>query len=153
MAAGIHWPEAGLPLRWRKQLLRNNLKDPLKGTNMRPYRFVFLDGCNTADGDWPQAFGIPKKKGMVITDFTQKRGIRPRAFMGWNRRKVIGTDVIAGNQLYPPHAEYITAFWRFWAEPPKDRPLKTAVEHAEKTAPLAAGGMSVYGAENLIIAW
>jgi len=53
-------------------LLRNNLNDPLKGTNMHPYRFVFLDGCNTADGNWPQAFGIPKKKGMVIIDFTEK---------------------------------------------------------------------------------
>jgi len=106
-----------------------------------------------ADGDWPQAFGIPKKKGMVIIDFTEKRGIRPRAFMGWNRKKVVGTHIIAGNQLYTPHAEYIMAFWRYWAEPPGDRPLKDAVKHAEDTAPLAAGGMTVYGAEDLVIAW
>jgi hypothetical protein len=26
----------------------------------RPYRFAFLDGCNTANGDWPDAFGIGK---------------------------------------------------------------------------------------------
>jgi len=30
--------------------------------------------------------------------------------------------------------------------------LKAAVEHAEDTAPLAAGGMTVYGAEDLVIA-
>lgn len=28
--------------------LKNNSKDPLTATNRHPYRFVFLDGCNTA---------------------------------------------------------------------------------------------------------
>ena len=59
-----------------------NSANPLVATNMHPYRFVFLDGCLTADGNWPQAFGIPKVEGMTSNDFAAKRGIRPRAFMG-----------------------------------------------------------------------
>lgn len=120
---------------------------------MHPYRFVFLDGCNTADGDWPQAFGIPKKRGMVITDFTEKRGIRPRAFMGWNRKKVVGTHTIAGNQLYTAHAQYIAAFWEYWTQPPGNRPVRDAIRHAADVAPLAAEGMVLYGAEDLTISW
>ncbi len=142
----------GLTISMVKALLGNNLKDPLTATNMHPYRFVFLDGCNTADGDWPQAFGIPKKKGMVITDFTHKRGIRPRAFMGWNRKKVVGIRIIAGNQLYTPHAQYITKFWDWWSNGGTGlRPVKGAIDQARNTAPLAAEGMVLYGAEDLVI--
>ncbi|MGD0652241.1 MAG: hypothetical protein ABSA97_14085 [Verrucomicrobiia bacterium] len=39
---------------------------------------VFLDGCNSAAGDWPQAFGIQK----AATDYS-KLGRKNRAFMGW----------------------------------------------------------------------
>jgi len=68
--------------------LTNNSANPLKGPNQHPYRFVFLSGCNTANGDWPLAFGIPKQRNMVITDFTNKRGLRPRAFLGWNNPQI-----------------------------------------------------------------
>jgi hypothetical protein len=42
-----------------------------------PYRFVFLDGCNSADGNWCIAFGIERKK--VPTAEYTKRGIPQRA--------------------------------------------------------------------------
>ena len=59
-------------------------------TNSHPYRFVFLDGCLAANGDFPQAFGIPKIENMVGTDFPDRRGIRQRAFMGWDKTKTVG---------------------------------------------------------------
>jgi hypothetical protein len=135
-----------------QKLLDNNLKDPLTATNMHPFRFVFIDGCNAADGDWPQAFGIPKKKGMVVNDFYQKRGVRPRAFMGWNRKKVVGTKILQGGQMYQPHIDYINKFWDWWCNGTTGlRPVKQAIREAELRAPLAADGMVLYGAEDLVV--
>ena len=131
-----------------KMFLQNSIDDPLTATNRHPFRFVFFDGCNTADGQWPQAFGIPKKEGMVITDFTQKRGIRPRAFMGWNRKKVIGTGIISGGSLHPQHETYITAFWQNWAN---GMTVKAAITAARNAAPNGGLGMKLYGAEDLQI--
>jgi hypothetical protein len=133
-----------------KKLLGNNFKDPLSATNMHPYRFVFMDGCNTADGDWPQAFGIPKKTGMVFADFWNKRGIRARAFMGWNRTKAVGTGIISGGQLNPDHENYIGKFWDWWGHGTSgDRSVQDAIDQARLVAPSAADGMVLYGAEDL----
>ncbi len=70
--------------------------------NGHPYRFVFLDGCDTAEGNWPLGFGIPLEEGMTINDFVNKRGIRPRAFMGWNRKKVL--TWIGSGEMNDDHA-------------------------------------------------
>ncbi len=154
--SGSSLGDAGARLRLGdvQSLLGNNLKDPLTATNLHPYRFVFMDGCNTADGDWPQAFGIPKKTGMTALDFGEKRGIRPRAFMGWNREKGF-TSVLGGNQLWPPHMNYMTTFWRTWAErAPGGGPLRgvgEAVAEARKAEPMAGLGMVIYGAQDLYI--
>ncbi len=52
------------------------------------YRFVFLDGCRTANGDWPDAFGIGKN-GYTTTSWykssSNTQHIRPCAFVGWNQ--------------------------------------------------------------------
>jgi len=134
-------------------ILQNNMSDPLTATNRHPYRFVFLDGCNTADGNWPQAFGIPKKEGMVATDFGAKRGIRPRAFMGWNRKKVF-SSIFSSGQLHGPHETYITTFWQKWAERQNGLPvrnIKEAIALAKAAAANASLGMMLYGAEDLFI--
>ena len=54
-----------------------------------PFRFVFLDGCNTAKGDLCNAFGIPKQKNMPNTAFVNK-GLRYRAFVGWKTYLIAG---------------------------------------------------------------
>jgi hypothetical protein len=53
-----------------------------KYAGARPYRFVFLDGCNTANGDWPGAFGMPKQAEPL--SYYQGTPNRPSAFVGWN---------------------------------------------------------------------
>jgi hypothetical protein len=133
-------------------LLGNN-SNPLIATNMHPYRFVFLDGCLSADGNWPQAFGIPKVEGMTASDFLDKRGIRARAFMGWSRKKTSGW--LNGYIFNTDHATYVSTFWNKWAERasgggPK-RNIKQAIDQAAATAPASSGGMMLYGANDLII--
>ena len=54
----------------------------------RPYRFVWLDGCSTANGDWPGAFGVNKATnalGYYTSSVTNPSHKRPSAFVGWNQ--------------------------------------------------------------------
>ena len=48
------------------------------------YRFVFLDGCSSATGSWPAAFGINFNSTQEL-DYFQKHGMRPRTFVGYTR--------------------------------------------------------------------
>ncbi len=97
-------------------MLCNNPVNVYTRFNYHPYRFVFLDGCQTAEGDSPQAFGIPKQANMRISDFTVKRGIRPRAFMGWNRNKTFA--IWHNASAFISHATYISTFWTSWGSAP-----------------------------------
>jgi len=51
------------------------------------FRFVFLDACSTAAGDWPATFGIDKATHSIdyynSTNTNPKR-LRPAVFVGWN---------------------------------------------------------------------
>jgi len=77
--------------------------DPM-ATNRHAYRFVFLDGCETAKGDLPLAFGIPKKK-LTVADLADD-GRRPCAFMGWSSTKWIGIL----NRVWYDHINFVTWF-------------------------------------------
>jgi hypothetical protein len=48
------------------------------------YRFVFLDGCSTATGDWPNAFSISKTTRDLSFYQNDSKHRRPSAFVGWN---------------------------------------------------------------------
>ena len=66
----------------------------------RPYRFVFLDGCNTANGSFAAAFGIPSQAhdgGWFFGD-SNTRNIRPCAFMGWNVETGAGIESRLGHR-------------------------------------------------------
>jgi hypothetical protein len=130
-----------------------NSSNPLVADNMHPYRFVFLDGCLSADGNWPQAFGVPKVEGMAASDFLDKRGVRPRAFMGWSRKKLAG--LLGGYIFNTDHATYVSTFWSKWAERDGSggplRDIQAAIQQAKTAAPASSGGMKLYGANNLVI--
>ena len=99
----------------------------------RPYRFVFLDGCNTANGNFAPAFGIPKQAvtgGWYFSD-ANTRNIRPSAFVGWNTET--GTGVNRGWGT-------VQGFWNFrtiwigdWATPLGDA-LDNAFDVARDTS-------------------
>jgi hypothetical protein len=52
----------------------------------RPYRFVFLDGCDTANANWPWAFGVPKQDEPLsyYNSSANTRHTRPSVFLGWD---------------------------------------------------------------------
>lgn len=51
-----------------------------------PFRFVFLDGCNTASGGWPQAWGVPKQPESLsyYQSSSNPNHARPSTFIGWD---------------------------------------------------------------------
>jgi hypothetical protein len=108
-----------------------NGKDPLTQTNRHPFRFVFMDGCETAKGDLCLDFGIPKKQ-MTRADFLWKRGLRPRAFVGWKDKNVIGV----AKMMNQTHRQFIENFINLSPNSGPDGfpyELKQALEDAAKT--------------------
>ena len=83
-----------------------------KFSGARPYRFVFLDGCNTANGDWPDAFGVGKSS---YTDTSwygstkNTRHVRPSAFVGWT--KVVGGPGWGTAKTFWDFRSYWMGFW------------------------------------------
>jgi len=78
-------------------------------TNRHPFRFAFLDGCLTANGNLPTAFGMPRKA--VPLAFFQGWGIRERAFMGWSG--YVLNSWITFNQQ---HANFVANLFSEWGE-------------------------------------
>jgi len=124
-----------------------NASDPLKGTNGQPYRFAFLDGCKTANGGLAPAFGIPKGN-VSVDEFTGKRGIRPRAFLGWKNNVTIGW--VTFNQQ---HATFIGSFFDKWANGRDSQGLplgiKAAIGEANPQGWGPKDGLVVHGYEGL----
>jgi hypothetical protein len=69
-----------------------------------PFRFVFLDGCNTASGGWPQAWGVPKQSESLsyYQSSSNVTHARPSAFVGWDVE--VGGSTDWGT---------ISSFWEF----------------------------------------
>ncbi len=79
-----------------------------------PYSFVFLDGCNTGLGNFPEAFGIPK----AVTGLQlNAAGLHKRAFMGWGAPV---THSILTN--YP--LQWSQKFWQVWLGDGSDSTIK-----------------------------
>jgi hypothetical protein len=73
------------------------------------YRFVFLDGCSTAAGDWPAAFGIDKAEQSLdyyTSTNTNPKRLRPAVFVGWN--------VDIGGKNYPANVYESLNFHSYW---------------------------------------
>jgi Bacterial Ig domain/FlgD Ig-like domain len=68
-----------------------------------PYKFVWLDGCESAQGTWPDAFGIIRDR----RDYSVV-GRKNRAFMGWK-------DLIIADWLLDiDMGQFVEAFWENW---------------------------------------
>ncbi len=66
LSSNVQWSLVNTPL------------DPLTTYSKHPFRFVFFDGCSTAEGEWPGVFAIPKKQGLVhLWDGATTRHILP----------------------------------------------------------------------------
>ncbi len=68
------------------------------------YRFVFLNGCASATGSLPAAFGINLNAPVQIGYF-QKHGERPRTFLGYNKIVYIANK---GDFIDPSTGQHLT---------------------------------------------
>lgn len=59
----------------------HNYINSAKPTNGHPYRLVFIDGCDTGNGNFCEGFGIPAK--VTNRAFFQGAGVQTRAFLGF----------------------------------------------------------------------
>jgi hypothetical protein len=119
------------------------------------YRFVFLDGCNTANGDWPDAFGIGKV-GYPTPDWysstNNTKHVRPGAFVGWNQT-VGGGGWGTAKAMF----QWLSYWMGNWANGTPDvTTLHDALESANQSAgwvPQAQldGALVIYGYRYLLI--
>jgi hypothetical protein len=123
-------------------------------SGVRPYRFVFLDGCDTANGNFAPAFGIPKETDGASWFFSESNAhnIRPCVFMGWNI--AVGTGVHNGWGT-------VEQFWNFrkqwiadWLNINQEVGLNDAIDYAERNSSWADpnkidGALVYYGDKEL----
>lgn len=101
------------------------LGNDVPSTNSIRYRFVFIDSCKSAQGDWPQTFGLGNREDVPLTNYVS----RPGAFVGFDA-EVYGFTHYghAGDEINITSINYRSYFQLFWAE--EDRPLKNAFDQA-----------------------
>jgi hypothetical protein len=78
---------------------------PAGQTNSHSFRFVFLDGCSTAKGTLPEAFGIFHKENVPGWEYADA-SLRYSAFVGWPKDKWIG--ILNGAYINYDHVNFIT---------------------------------------------
>jgi len=126
------------------------------------YRFVFLNGCSTAAGGLPAAFGINFNSTKDMSYF-QANGIRPRTFLGYSKDVFYASsgnyfDSSTG-QNYPARVEqrvidFLNNFEFYWYF---NYDVTTAIYDAENDTPdlqygwLDGPDLVLYGYESLYI--
>jgi hypothetical protein len=116
------------------------------------FRFVYLDGCNTASGDLPNAFNISKQTNDVAFYENHPKHPRPAVFVGWNQ--VVGGDASWGS-AYKRHD--FQAYWMGnWANDFDHPNIVIALDRANVgaswiTAAKLWGALRVYGYQQMKI--
>ena len=102
---------------------------------------VFLDGCMTGVGSFPEAFGIPKAvAGSTYNDNHKHK----RAFMGWGG--TISLSILNAESL-----NWSLAFWNSWLSDPTSKAIIQAQADAFLAHPTGGSGapMETYGSLSL----
>jgi hypothetical protein len=117
-------------------------------TGARPYRFVWMDGCSTASGNWPGAFGVSMTTNTVswyTNSTTNPKHRRPSAFVGWNQT-VGGLGWGTAQDAW-----YFRSQWMFlWMYDWQTKSLVQALEDARQSSSWVQSGqlwgaLRVYG--------
>ncbi|MGI8967309.1 MAG: hypothetical protein ACR2H1_14665, partial [Limisphaerales bacterium] len=100
-------PDNGVTVKDLTKLLRNEViinkaTKRVLFSFRKPFRFVFIDGCNSASGWLPEAFGI-----FAIPNFTGN--FKNRAYLGW---KTTTKNSIANNS----YLKFSQKFWEAWLD-------------------------------------
>jgi len=110
------------------------------------FRFVFIDGCESANGDLCIAFGIEKKK--VDFSYYNKKKMPTRAFLGWKYHEEY-KDVTTG-VFSTYHSAVVTTFFNKWIN---GEPLADAISEseAEKSPPYPYNNTPIiWGDQNML---
>lgn len=122
-----------------------NPKNPRVVWELRkPFRFVFLDGCLSGTGNFPNAFGIPRQSsGSVYTQYHKKK----RAFMGWGTTT---QNSIANSDFLHWSSKFLD-YWIGGTGDDYDVYLNEAINIADVQYPgiHGAGFLSIYGSQLL----
>lgn len=108
--------------------LKNNIGYARYGAH--PYRFVFLDGCDTATGGLPDAFGIPKQNmgASWYTSTNNVRHLKPSAFVGWD------TEIAANGNDIENFWKYRKIWINWWSTGNVSADLLSALDLARNTS-------------------
>lgn len=104
----------------------------------RPYRFVWLDGCSSATGNWPGAFGVGKGTNdysYYTNSVSNPKHRRPSAFVGWNQ-PVGGQGWGSAQAYFNYRTEWMQDWYYYW----QSRSLVDALGNARRTANWPPGG-------------
>jgi hypothetical protein len=124
------------------------------------FRFVFLDGCNTANGSMDAAFGIHGPGRFAIT-YYENTGIRPAAFCGYNIKTPYATggpvtvNGVQYDDTIPDDVPYfITNYIFYWDL--EGYMLKDAIYYGQQyLSPVGnwypGTGLQIYGYDDLRI--
>ncbi len=74
----------------RPNMIPATVSSAIRRVANHPYRFVFLDGCETASGKFSEAFGIPAVT--VSTNYFATAGVESRAFLGYQKSITFNTS-------------------------------------------------------------
>jgi hypothetical protein len=138
-------PNDGIKAKDLGNMLTNSYVVPTNGTSIlfttfKPFDFVFLDGCMTGTGSFPEAFGIPKAVAGLTYDNNHKH---KRAFMGWGG--TVSLSILDNDSL-----NWSLAFWNSWLGD-STKSLSGAQFDAYAAHPGAANGapLKTYGNNSL----
>jgi hypothetical protein len=132
--------------------VRQNITvNPYSGSH--PYRFVFIDACNTGKGDLPDAFGVPKQQqtlGYYQSATTNPRHVRPSAYVGWNTEIGANTNGWGTVDQFWNFRETWAADWSLGGSPAGQETLINSLDFARDNTSWASpsqvnSDLCVYG--------
>lgn len=85
---------------------------------------------------------------MPVSEWTTKRGLRPRAFMGWKKFIVSG---VGGNADNAGHTLFVGEFFDKWAEAGVTCRLTGAINEAVQGTTILATEVVLYGTPYLVL--
>jgi hypothetical protein len=110
---------------------------------MHPYRFVWIDACNTGQANFCEAFGIPAVT--VSTNFFAAAGVESRAFIGFTQPTYFDDSNSSSDPNgWPNRSMFLNQFLTYWLDGRTD--LNTIVGNAEN-----GFGMNIYKMPSSVI--
>jgi hypothetical protein len=110
----------------------------------KPFNFVFLDGCNTGLGDFPEAVGIPKA--VSAFEYDLNSSLHKRTFIGWSGPVTFQFD--------QSHINWTLKFWSTWLDGNAyDTTVTTAIIAAYNNQPSVNSNVPAKSYGSKILTW